>query len=116
MLALWTILKFQTPERALGVYNTFYKAIFQVEMPVEAFLPIGVVQALIVLLFALGIAKFWSYLAVLIMHGVSTFSTTPQLMAPFDDRNILFWAAVPMLAACLALFLMRDLDRYAVGR
>ena len=109
-------MKFVSPERAQGIYNKFYKVIFQVEAPLEAFFAIGAVQALIVLLFALGILKFWSYLAVLIMHGVSTFSTLPQLMAPGEERNILFWAAAPVLAGCLALFLMRDLDRYSLGR
>ena len=115
-LAVWTALKFVSPDRAQNVYNKFYKVIFQVDAPIEAFFAIGVAQALIVLLFALGVVKFWSYLAVLVMHGVSTLSTIPQLMDPGEGRNILFWAAVPVLAGCLALFLMRDLDKYSLGR
>ena len=115
-LALWTSIKFVKPEGALSIYEKFYKPIFQIDVPMEAFVGVGVVQALIVLLFALGAMKFWSYLAVLIMHGVSTFSTWPQFMAMGEGHNLLYFTAVPVLAGCLALFLMRDLDRYAVGR
>lgn len=115
-LGVWTAMKLLTPERALGVYSKFFQPIFQVALPVEAFLVIGLLQAAIVLAFALGLVKFWSYGAVLIMHGVSTFSTLPQLLSPSEGTNMLFWAAVPVLAGCAALFLLRDQDRWSLGR
>lgn len=115
-LALWTMVKLAAPERALGVYDKFYKPIFQVDLPLEAFLGVGALQAAIVLAFALGLLKFWSYGAVLVMHGVSTLSTWRELMDPATSPNLLFWAAVPVLASCLALFLLRRWDAYALGR
>jgi len=42
------------------------------------------------------------------MHGISTLSSWPRYIAAFD--NLLFFAAWPMLAACVALFLLRDSD------
>jgi putative oxidoreductase len=43
-----------------------------------------------------------------VLHGISTLSSYRQYLDPFD--NLLFFAAWPMLAACVALFLLRDLD------
>ena len=42
------------------------------------------------------------------MHTVSTLSSWRQYLDPFD--NLLFFAAWPMLAACIALYLLRDHD------
>jgi hypothetical protein len=57
-----------------------------------------------------GAWRTWTYGAVLAMHAVSTLSSFRQYLAPFEGPNILFFAAWPMLAACVALFLLRDLD------
>jgi len=47
----------------------------------------------------------------LVLHAVSTLSSFKQYLAPFDGPNLLFFAAWPMLAACFALFILRDLDK-----
>lgn len=53
--------------------------------------------------------------AVLILHAVSTFSSFAQYLSPW--QNLLFFAAWPMLAACLALYLLREHDTLAtIGR
>ena len=44
------------------------------------------------------------------MHGVSTLSTIGKLMAPYEGLNILFFAALPMLAAIYVLWIYRDQD------
>jgi putative oxidoreductase len=63
--------------------------------------------------FAVGFARFWSYGAILLMHMASTASTYSQLLSPWDGERpqLLFWAAVPVLAAMIALFILRDRDR-----
>ena len=113
MLA-WTIDKLVRPEHAAGVFGAFYG------MPglgEPVFYVIGTVQLLIVLAFLAGAWRFWTYGAVLAMHTVSTLSSFRQYLAPFEGPNLLFFAAWPMLAACIALFLLRDLDKlWAVGR
>jgi hypothetical protein len=46
------------------------------------------------------------------MHAASTISTYPHIIHPFSEgRQLLFWAGVPVLAAMLSLFLLRDRDR-----
>ncbi|WP_238062452.1 hypothetical protein [Psychrobacter sp. Ps3] len=72
------------------------------------FLAIGIVQLIIILSFAAGLFKTWTYGLVLLLHTVSTVSTFSLYTRPFD--NLLFFAAWPMLAACIALFLLRDWD------
>ncbi|MDF1578295.1 MAG: hypothetical protein P1P81_07615, partial [Desulfobulbales bacterium] len=57
-----------------------------------------------------GFMKRFSYGTVLVLHAISTFSSYRQYLAPYDGPNILFFAAWPMLAACLALYLLRDRD------
>jgi hypothetical protein len=47
------------------------------------------------------------------MHTASTASSYAQLLNPWggDRPQLLFWAAVPVLAAMIALFVLRDRDR-----
>lgn len=45
------------------------------------------------------------------MHGVSTLVSWRDYLDPFEGPNLLFFAAWPMLAACFALFALRDFDR-----
>jgi uncharacterized membrane protein YkgB len=72
---------------------------------------IGAIEIIILLLFLAGYKKKYTYGAVLAFHAVSTLSSFKQYLAPFEGANLLFFAAWPMLAACLTLFLLRDQDR-----
>jgi hypothetical protein len=49
-----------------------------------------------------------------VLHGISTVSTFSQYLAPFQGTNLLFYAAWPMLAACVTLYALRDLDTLGV--
>ncbi len=107
----WTLDKFVRPEHSAGVFESFYGV---GGVASTLFLAIGTVQLLILLGFALGYAKIWSYGAVLAMHTVSTLASWKMYLTPFaDGPNLLFFAAWPMLAACVALFLLRDHDTLA---
>ncbi|MEX2577625.1 MAG: hypothetical protein WD342_01095 [Verrucomicrobiales bacterium] len=104
MLA-WTLDKFANPDHAAAVAENFYM--------LEGLGPtvlgvIGAVQLVIVLAFAVGFCRKISYGLVLLMHAVSTFSSYQQYLDPWN--NLLFFAAWPMLAACAALFLLREED------
>jgi putative oxidoreductase len=103
----WIATKFISPEAIQGVFAKYY---FVEQLPFAASYALGTVQALLVLGFLLGVFKFWTYGAVLVMHTVSTLSTWQQLLTPGEGPNILFWAAVPTLAAIFALFLVREKD------
>ncbi len=52
----------------------------------------------------------WTYGLVLLLHGLTTLISYAQYLHPFEKSNILFFAAWPMLAACFALYYLRDLD------
>lgn len=105
VMVMWTLDKFVQPEHAAAVFANFYML---EELGGGAFYAIGAAQLLIVLGFGAGIFRTWTYGLVLAMHTISTFSSWKQYLAPFD--NLMFFAAWPMLAACIALFLLREDD------
>ena len=75
---------------------------------------IGALKVGILLAFVAGVLKRYSYGYVMIVHAFSTISTWEYLVNPYIDepKAMLFMAAVPMLAACITLFLMRHEDTY----
>ena len=108
-ILVWAVDKVIAPEHAQKVFSHYYF----MELPAAPFMTIGIVQIAIILAFAVGFMRFWSYGAVLLMHAVSTASTLPKLVDPWaaGPRGLLFWAAVPALGAIIALFVLRDRDR-----
>lgn len=111
---VWSIEKIVEPERAASVFQAFY---FIESLPATGSLLVGVVQTAIILAFACGLWKLWTYGAVLLMHTVSTLSTIERLASPYSDINHLFWAAVPVLGALVALFILRNDDNFlTLGR
>jgi len=105
VMLMWTLDKFFKPVHAAKVYEKFY---FIAGLENTVVYVIGGIEIIILIMFFLGIFKTFSYGAVLIFHSVSTFSAFAKYLAPFE--NLLFFTAWPMLAACLALFLLRKED------
>ena len=108
VMFMWTIDKLINPGHAAKVFEKFYH-IAGLDTVVLAV--IGVIEIVILLLFLAGYKKRYTYGAVLALHAVSTLSSFKQYLAPFDGPNLLFFAAWPMLAACFALFVLRDQDK-----
>jgi hypothetical protein len=108
-LLVWAMDKVIAPEHAQAVFSHFYFS----ELSQPALKAIGIVQMVVIAAFAVGFARFWTYGAVLVMHTASTASTYAQLLNPWggEGPQLLFWAAVPVLAAMIALFVLRDRDR-----
>lgn len=108
-LLVWAVDKVIAPEHAQAVFSHFYF----LEPSQPALKAIGIVQIVVIAAFAAGFAQFWTYGAVLLMHGASTVSSYAQILNPWggDRPQLLFWAAVPVLAAMIALFVLRDRDR-----
>ncbi len=105
---MWTINKFLNPEGAARIFTKFYS------IPgLESVLifSVAILQLFILVFFFAGVLKKYSYGLVLLMHAGSTFSTYQQYLNPFQSPNLLFFAAWPMLAACVVLFLFRDEDK-----
>jgi hypothetical protein len=111
VMFMWTIDKFVNPDHAAAVYQRFY-LIGGLAAP--AFMVIGLLELAVIVGFLLGVKKTLTYGFVLALHAVSTLSSWQQYLG-FD--NLLFFAAWPMLAACYALFVLRDLDtRYTLAK
>ncbi|PAV25195.1 hypothetical protein C8D92_11145 [Tamilnaduibacter salinus] len=108
---VWTLDKLIQPEHAAKVFSAFYGL---GNLGETVFYLIGAAQLLLVLAFVAGVLKTWTYGAILIFHAVSTLSAFGKYLQPFD--NLLFFAAWPMLAACAALFLLRDYDTLILSR
>ena len=110
---MWTIDKLLNPGHAGAVYAKFYKIAGLEE---TVFYVIGGLQMLLVIAFLVGFMRTWSYGILTLAHAVSTFSTYEGYLDPFAEgkHNLLFFAAIPMLAACVALWLMRRFDTYSV--
>jgi len=71
MAASWVADKFINPAHMVGIAESFYGITGRGATLV---LIIGVAQMVLLVCFALGIARTWSYGLTLLMHGVSTFS------------------------------------------
>ncbi|MBU2711501.1 hypothetical protein KCG35_10555 [Zooshikella sp. WH53] len=107
VMFMWTLDKFINPVHAAHVYKKFY---FLPSFEPFLMYTLGAVEMLILFMFLLGLQKKYSYGAVLLFHTISTLSSLKQYLTPFDGVHLLFFAAWPMLAACLTLFLLQDED------
>lgn len=105
VMAMWTIDKVFNPDHASAVFSNFYG--FDAQGP-AILTAVGLAQGAIVIAFLIGAMRTLSYGAVLAMHAVSTLASWRQYLDAFE--NLLFFAAWPMLAACIALFLLRRHD------
>lgn len=105
VMAMWTIDKIINPDHAGAVFSNFYglEAIGS-----EVLLAIGLAQGVIVIVFVAGALRTLSYGTVLMMHALSTLASWRQYFDAFE--NLLFFAAWPMLAASISLFLLRRAD------
>jgi putative oxidoreductase len=106
MLA-WTTMKFVDPSRSAGIFKKFYHL---PDISIAITFTLAGLEVLLLLGFVAGLQKRFTYGAVLLLHAVSTLSSYQQYISPFQANNLLFYAAWPMLAACFALYMLRDLD------
>lgn len=109
-MIIWVIDKFVNPDHAAAVFQAFY-GIGGISAAISYIL--GALQLAVMLAFLVGFQKKISYGLVLLMHTASTLVSFPKYLAPFEAPNILFYASWPMLAACFALYYLRDLDTRA---
>ena len=108
VMLVWTLDKFIRPGHAASVYENFYLI---GGLGFWVIYVIGVVELIVIVGFLLGSMKRFTYGLVLILHAISTLSSFKQYLNPYEGPNILFFAAWPMLAACIALYVLRDEDK-----
>lgn len=107
VMAMWTSDKFVRPEHAASVFEHFYGL---GGLGAAAIYSLAAAELFLLLGFVAGMAQRFTYGVVLLLHAISTFSSFRQYLHPFENANLLFFAAWPMLAACVALYMLRDLD------
>lgn len=107
---MWALDKVLVPEHALKVFSGFYGLDISSGFSVA----LGIAQLVFIGIFVAGLWKNLTYLAILVLHAGSTFSSFAKYLDPFN--NLLFFAAWPMLAACFALYLLRDHDIYVLRK
>ncbi len=107
VMLVWTLDKFINPGHASKVYENYY---FLGGLANATLYFVGGIEFIILIGFLLGMYKKFTYGAVLVFHAISTLSSFKQYLTPYDGPHILFFAAWPMLAGCLALFLLREYD------
>lgn len=105
VMLMWTLDKFINPEHAAKVFKKFY---FISGISPGMFQVIGAAELVIIVAFVLGFMKRWTYGIVLLLHAISTLSSFANYLNPWS--NLLFFAGWPMLAACFALYYLRDAD------
>ena len=105
VMLMWTLDKFINPGHADKVFANFYGL---EGLSSSIFTVLASLQLVVILAFVAGALRRYSYGLILLMHGVSTLSSWRQYLDPFD--HLLFFAAWPMLAACIALYLLLDYD------
>jgi len=105
VMLMWTLDKLLNPAHAGKVFAGFYGIS---GLGSTVFGGIAVLELALIVAFLVGFQKRLTYGAVLLLHAVSTLSSYHQYFDPW--KNLLFFAAWPMLAACFALYLLRDMD------
>ena len=104
VMLMWTLDKFVNPAHSAGIFANFYKI---QGLGTSVFFIIGAVEMIILLAFVTGMYKRWTYGAVFLLHAVSTLSSW-RFYLGFGSLTL--FAAWPMLAACFALYILRDED------
>lgn len=105
VMFVWTLDKFVNPGHSIRIFEKFYNINGSNEMIAYV---LGALQLVLVFAFLFGVKKRFSYGLILLMHAGSTLSAYAQYFDAFN--NLLFFAAWPMLAACAALYFLRDAD------
>jgi putative oxidoreductase len=110
-LLMWSVDKIVNVKHAQAVYATFY---FWKDAAPQILMAIGIAQTALILAFAAGFMRFWTYGAILLMHSVTIVASLGKMIPPYAPTAALtFWAGVPVLAGMFALFMLRDRDRMA---
>ena len=112
-LLLWGVEKFVIPDVTVRIWSNFYSVGLA-----AALVPlVGAGQSALALAITAGIWRRATYGLGLLLHAITVAATWRQLLDPWGLRsggapNHLFLAGVPVLAAFVALYLLRDRDAW----
>jgi putative oxidoreductase len=111
VFVMWTVDKFVNPEHSAKVFEKFYKI---PSLSPELAYGVGAAQSVLLTAFILWGFRTYSYGEILVLHAISTLSSYNNYLDPWTYPNLLFFAAIPMLLACIAIWVLRRHDLYSV--
>lgn len=113
-LLVWGLEKFIVTERSVAIYGFFYG----VSASTSVTYALGALESLLAIAIIVGVFRRWSYGIGLLVHTATTVATARLIIDPWGlisgEPQHLHLAAVPILAAFAALYLLRDLDEFSV--
>ncbi|MFQ5621345.1 MAG: DoxX family membrane protein [Candidatus Nanoarchaeia archaeon] len=104
-LLLWAIDKLVAPDSTVKIFQMFYN----IPITLNVAFIVGIAEAILAIAIMTGMWKQWSYGLGLAAHTISVLSSYKQHLDPFG-KNHLFIAGLPVLAAFIALYMLRDKD------
>ncbi len=108
-LGLWATLKFWRPEWTQNIFRGAYNIGFVEITPAIAY-SLGVLQLAIVLAFAIGFQRFWTYGLMMLMSAAGVLGSLDAFGSYWNYPKNLMLTSIPTLGALTALFILRDLD------
>ena len=102
----WTIDKIVNYSHNSGMIKHYY--FVEVSQPI--LLAIGIAELVLILLFIAGKFKNVTYALILVFHLVTTIASAKRLLPPYAIHQLLYFGSIPMLAACICLYLNRESD------
>lgn len=112
---MWGLDKFLNPAHNAGMIGHYYpEAIAKIMQSSLSLL--GAFQLIMLGLFFFGFFKTFTYGYFLLAHLVTTIVSAKRLFpadgtwAGYEIHQLLYFGSLPMLACCLALFLVRERD------
>lgn len=114
-LLFWGLEKFVVPNVTVLIWDKFYG----VGLAASLVPLVGALESALALAIVVGLWRRVTYGLGLLLHAVSVLSSWRQLIDPWGLRsggspNHLFLAGVPVLAAFVALYLMRARDSWTL--
>ncbi len=114
MLA-WTVDKIVNPLHAIEIFQNFY---FIQGISEGGMITLGVIELVFILVFLAGLWKPYTYGLIILLHTISAIAPwekyTVELGATY---SMLYYADWSMLAACITLYVLRDLDvKFILGQ
>lgn len=106
-LAPWVHLRLTNIGAGKHLFSKYYKVS---DMPDIAAYGIAIFWLILLVAFVTGFKKRLSYGLVLLFHTAGTVFTLPYLVPGSENFQILFFAALPTVAAMLLLYILRRED------
>lgn len=112
---VWGLDKILAPAHNTGMIGHYYG----VSITHGTIMALGVAELIFLAAFLLGFFKTWTYGGVLLFHLVTTIVSFKRLLPAdmwskgwggYEIHQLLYFGSIPLLACCIALFLMREED------